>query len=273
MVTWNQNTVFFDHTIISTQQYGQTSLEGFQPASDIQIVGIQMLEKLTVNMINGWRILEHVNEQPLNFISLSLILRSMLTDVIVHNYLKWIQGFAGNAAVTAETNALDSVFVKAYFAIAKAEDDLANNILGQAGVATLFNTQFPTFMNGNEVRSTTSFRPQDLLESLQAYRIEHGIKDRVDTEMGKIEYAKGDNQKQITVAYKYLNQFHHYSPKAMHFYRIPDFESRNRFITALTLSATIDTICRIIDDLVPNEEIRTQLLNVGVDLQAAIIEQ
>lgn len=272
MVTWLQNDGFYSRAIDLTAQYGQSHLENFQPTRTIQIVGIQMLEKFHVNLINALRLLPEVHNEHLNFLSLALILRALITDVIIYNYLKRMESIGGNDSVDIESNALDAFFVKAYLEIARAESVLADNQKSDAEIVTMFTTQFPNFMSANEARSRDSFRSQAHKDILSTYRQTNQIANlvKIDTEMGKIDFTKGDNHKQIAIAYKYLNQFHHYSTLSRSLFTVAEFEERNRYFTALTLGMTVNVTVQIVADLMPNTETTNSLLVLGQDIQNGV---
>src|SRR5690606_31997140 len=96
MTTWNQCSAYYTKVFDSLQAYTSNNLKQVKDDSIRKNISVHILEKIHINLINCLDILPKVEKHPLNFLSLGLILRGMLSDLINYRYLDFVFSTFGN---------------------------------------------------------------------------------------------------------------------------------------------------------------------------------
>ncbi|MCD9015201.1 hypothetical protein [Parachryseolinea silvisoli] len=141
MTTWKKCIDGY-HTALSILiEYEKDGLKSAKPETSLQNMGLHILEKFRINIENCIFFYPQTEKSELNFLSLGLILRGMVSDIINYRYLVKINEIAGPDAVQDETNILDLSFIKEYKAMVRSEiemakgDDEVNKRIEQSGTS------------------------------------------------------------------------------------------------------------------------------------------
>jgi hypothetical protein len=254
MTTWKQNIEFYTTTFDVLQAYGNIELKKLKSDSVLQNLSLHVLEKFHINLINVIAILPKVDTKPINFLSLGLILRGMVSDIINYRYLKQIYAIAGKSGFEIEANVLELDFILAYRKIFESEKLLAGGDKEKEKLMEeTFRKNFAEFYDGNTLKSQKSYRTEAFWKTVHEYLAKRNLENtNINTEAGKLKIIDDKHIEQIKIVYTYLSQLQHFSGRAFNFYKVKEYSDFNPHFTLLILFIIITIIIDIVRDLVPD---------------------
>jgi len=167
--------------------------------------------------------------QPIMVLSLGLILRTVVTDIIIYKYFRQIKKIAGLKGFAMEMNVLEIEYVKS---IRKIFNSLnMNNPKTASQLDTFYQNNFVDFLNNGKVKSPKEFRNSNkaIINKIENYRNKNGISRDVQTEKesGKLAFITDVNKNDMAIVYTYFALFHHYTSRSHIFYKDKDFRAKN----------------------------------------------
>lgn len=262
MTTWPECLTHYNNAFDIYHEYLTTQLANPNFATHNDRVKGSFLERFHINFIVIQDLIPMVQEHGMKFLSLGLVLRGTLSDVINYRYLNKVLAKKGATRFSDEVEILDRDLVEAYGEMTNYEVKLANkdsepNALNEALAANkqLVRNSFPTFFNDNgTIKKEGDIRDANFAKLASRYiEIIHKKKHRIGTESGKMKFVNDDYSEIIGILYKYLSQLQHYSYLGTKFYKMQGFLQFNPHLTLLVLYHSIKTIRAIISDIHPHQ--------------------
>lgn len=270
MNTWKQSLKYYNGTLDLLESY--TKSKSFMEAgrkSFLKNISVHFLEKFYINLSNSFELLKRVDQNPVNFLSLSLILRGIITDVIVYRYLKQIYEIAGIEGFQIEVSVLDADFVRGYKRIFESEKQLVNNNpeLLQA-MENKFHETFKDFYENGKIKKGGSFRTEDFLKKIEKYKIDNNVPSdaNLDTEAGKLKFINDRNKNHIQIVYTYFSQMHHFSGRSFNFYKIKEYAEGNPKFSLLVLFVCLIAFTDISNDVARDEKFIVNLALIANEI-------
>lgn len=272
MTTWTQCLDNYNSVLATYANYLRTQLgnPNFTDYND-RVKG-SFLERFHINFDVIRDLIPLVQGHEMKFLSLGLVLRGTLSDVINYRYLNKVLIKTNNDRFGEEVKILDRDFVKAYGEMTSYEVKLANKDSEPDALNTALaaNKQhqvdsFRSFFNDNgSMKNDGEIRDANFAKLTSRYiDFIHKEKNRnaraVSTETGKMKFVNDGDSEIIGILYKYLSQFQHYSNIGTQFYKMEDFRKLNPHFTLLVLYHAITVIKSIISDLHPHQPTEQEL--------------
>lgn len=263
MTTWTECLNHYNNVFDIYHDYLNTHLGNPTLTSNNDRVKHSFLERFHINFIVIQDLIPMVQEHGMKFLSLALVLRGTLSDVINYRYLNKVLVKRNADRFSDEVKILDRSLVEAYeemtgFEVKLANKDAEANVSNAALTANkqLVRNSFPTFFNDNgNIKRDEEIRDVDFAKLVSRYiKVIHKKKPpRISTESGKMKFVNDNDSEIIGILYKYMSQLQHYSFIATQFYKMDGFLQFNPHLTLLVLYHSIKTIRAIISDVHPHE--------------------
>jgi hypothetical protein len=269
MLKWDDSIKYYAKTHDVTQSYFST-LKTAVSDSWLKIISFHFYEKMEVNVLNSFRLMHSVRKNEMNFVSLSLVLRGMITDVIIYRYLKQIHKIAGDEGFKIEVNALELSFVKAYKRMTENEKLMAKATAEDAAIidSKLQNTFKEFYNEGKVLMKASDFRTEEHLAKLENYRKEKNISPnvKIDQEIGKLQFIDDRHKNHINIVYTYLSQIHHFSSRSYNFYKNKEYSNGNPRWAVLTLFVSVLCLIDFIKDIKEDEKVVKELTQIAKEI-------
>jgi hypothetical protein len=262
MTTWTQCLSLYNEAFDIYDNYLTTQLGNPPLVNYNERVKFSFLERFHINFIVIQDLIPMVEEHAMKFLSLGLVLRGTLSDVINYRYLNKVLIKTNEARLSEEIQILDRNLVEAYGEMTRYEVILANrnvepNVL-KAALAynnEILRRSFPDFFNENgDLKKDTEIRDPDFAKLTSRYiKFIHKKKHSIGTETGKMKFVNDTDSEIIGILYKYMSQLQHYSFIGTNFYKMDGFVQFNPHLTLLVLYHSVKVIKAIIADVKPHE--------------------
>lgn len=159
MTTWSQCTDYHHKVFDAIQAYTTTNFKNIKDDTVAKNISIHLLEKIHINLLNCIDLLPKVQKHPLNFLSLGLIIRGMLSDVIQHRYLTMVHDRIGNTDFENEIKVLDLDFVRNYEGMVENEKKMEKaDEVKEKEIEATFQRNFSEFYSGTEMKRVKTFK-------------------------------------------------------------------------------------------------------------------
>lgn len=191
-------------------------------ATEIRIVCRAFLLRFQNNLMGCDPFVENLSIAKGSMLSLGLIMRGIVSDLINYRFLQGVYQIGGEGALSIELHRLEAVFTKAYREMLEMEHDLmkSSEAIREAGFKKL-EERLPDYFENGKLKSVSSFSTDGHSKLLKNYFQtiaevkEDGEKEQMpnlSTEAGKLKFlGKHSNIVQLNLVYKYLSQFQHFS--------------------------------------------------------------
>ena len=262
MTTWNQCITYYEKLFDTIQLYAKTNLKEAKTDTVLKTIGLHFLEKLHINLINCIDALRKVERHPLNFLSLGLLLRGMLSDIINYRYLRQVYSVIGPSDFETEVQVLELDFVRAYKRMVDNEKQMAK---GDKEMEKLiegtFQKNFSEFYKGGELKGEADFRSREFWNKIHEYLKNIDVDEtlRISTEAVKMKFIRDQHAERIQILYTYLSQLQHFSGRAYNFYKSKEFSDFNPHFTLMLLFFADLVLISIVGDLSNDEKTLTDL--------------
>jgi hypothetical protein len=263
MTTWAECLTHYNSAFDIFHDYLTTQLvnPNFETHND-RVKG-SFLERFHINFIVIQDLIPMVQEHELKFLSLGLVLRGTLSDVINYRYLNKVLVKTNADRFSEEVKILDRDLVEAYGEMTGYEVRLANKDAEQTVIDAeltankqLVRNSFPSFFNDNGIiKKDRDIRDANFAKLTSRYiKFIHKKKDvSTSTESGKMKFVNDSDSEIIGILYKYMSQLQHYSHLGTQFYKMEGFRQFNPHLTLLVLYHSIKTIRAIVSDIRPHQ--------------------
>jgi hypothetical protein len=249
MTTWKQCSDYHIRVFDAIQAYTLSNFKNIKDDTVEKNISIHLLEKFHINLLNCIELLPRVEKAPLNFLSIGLIIRGMLSDVIQHRYLTMIHDKIGNVDFENEIKVLDLDFIKNYKSMVENEKKMAKADADKVEeIEKVFKTNFAEYYKGNDLKTMKDFQAENFKETLKKYAEENEIKfpDRLYTEAAKMQLVKDQHTEKIDLLYSYLSVLQHFSGRAYNFYKNEDYLTFNPHLTLMNLFFVTLSVIQIV---------------------------
>lgn len=262
MINWETTIKHTEQMFDAMHEYGKTVLVGQEYNTKVRQASVSIMEKFHINIINALDLMRKCDENKMHFLSLGLILRGMISDIINYRYLKTIQTDVGGEFFDTELQVLDLDFAKAYQKFLLVENEGAG-ITAEDIVKDnqIFRERFSDLIEGENLKTISQIRTNEFKESVKLYCELVGIPatTNITSEAGKMDFVVDSNQKQIQITYKLLSQLQHFSSRANIFYKHKAFTDGNALVTIIVMKCCRDVLKNIIADLKQHDPTQQQL--------------
>ncbi|HTF18145.1 MAG TPA: hypothetical protein VK658_08745 [Chryseolinea sp.] len=262
MTTWNQCQHHYDSIFETFQDYLETQIANVNANTIALGVQLAILQKFQINMICARDFIPYVSEDQKKFLSLGLVLRGIISDVINYRYLNKVRTSVGLDEFEIESKVLDRDFVEAYGKMIGQEAILASaDQETKTAIAASFQNQFGALHVDNKLMTGTQIRNSETFKAnMSAYLQTINKPDlHYAREAGKLQFVVDDDSSIIEILYKYLSQLQHFSLIGRKMYTMDGFLDFNPHITLLTLFLMAKVIRQIALDVAPHQPTLTAL--------------
>lgn len=273
MTTWanciaDYAAMFEAYSLYLNKHLGTPTLNTFNDK-----IKFSFLDRFYINFLNIQDMLVLVAEHEGKFLSLGLILRGVLSDVINYRYLNKVHDEHGPERFSEEVRILDRDFVNAYADMTgnevkrankgKSEDTIKEELSKNKATVLGHFKDFRNDQTGNIKGHDEIRNPEFAKYSLEYLKEIHKTNNppSLSTESGKMKFVHDDDAEVIAILYKYMSQLQHYSNIATNIYKMDGFVQFNPHLTLLVLYYSITTIKTIIHDIKPHESTENTFSN------------
>jgi len=247
---------FYNKVLGAINSYTNSNFKNIKDDTIEKNISIHVLEKFHINLHNCLDLMPKLEKAPLNFLSLGLIVRGMLSDVIQHRYLTMIHDKISNSDFENEIKVLDLDFVRTYKNMVENEKKMAGaNEEKTKEIEATFQKNFAEFYNGADIKKPKDLRAVDFRDRLKKFADDNGIEltDRFNTEASKIKLVKDQHTEKIDLLYSYLSVLQHFSGRAYNFYKIPEYQAFNAHLVLMNLFFVTLSVIQIVKVLDADE--------------------
>ena len=256
--TWDININYLELLLVLIDEH-KNIFKGWKPQNAFEDLSFIFLEKIRVNLLAVYPIMQRVLVMEIHFIPVALLLRTIVTDIIVHKYFRRIHSISGIDGVQQELDVMDLEFVKTMEKIKALLKD--EHPTEAADLDRHFETTWSIYLKPNGQRkSAKDIRiNQDVNDKIKAYKATNNITADTDKESGKIDFLTDANKRNFKFLYSYLAQFHHYTPRSLYFYKDEDFRKKNIDVARSVIWLSASTMFEVFSDVKPEDPIRLKL--------------
>jgi hypothetical protein len=271
---WDQNRTLYHKTAIAIHKYiasEKRPLSSVDVNRPLEVFNVVMMQKIATNVATTYTLINKSHQAELGFLSLGLILRGIVSDIINYKYLKQIHHLLGEHAFNKEIDILELEFAHAYRKIEESERKL-----GAVNSETLnkfesnFKRLFGKFIKNGKLIEKKKVRSEIFWPTLREYLKSNGVDPNIniDSESGKLKFIRDTNIEQLKIVYTYLSQFQHFSITSFNFYTQRDFNKANPFFTLMILFLAVVTSIEIIHDLSQDDNSIKELTGIAQEISS-----
>jgi|GEM_PF-4445322 len=267
MTTWIECINVYSKIFATLDKYTNERFPVIKDDTALKNISVHILEKFHINLNNSLHIMLEIQQRPLDFLSLGLIFRGMLSDIINYRYLHFIYEHFGQQDFENEVLILELDFAGNYKSIVDSE-----KVIGGADETKMreidakFFSNFAKFYSNGTKKKAEDFRVHDFRMRVNDYAAKNNINlpNRLETEWAKILLVNDQYTEHVKIAYNYLAVFQHFSGSAYNFYKNEDYLAYNPNLAAIQSLIVIDTIVKIIKVMSPGDAYIPTFIEIGV---------
>lgn len=253
MITWEQNHVFLSKGLKLIHRHRKHWLN-WKAKDKTENVNFSILEKIRVNLIGCSALLGMVNRQPIFFVPMALVMRTIVSDIIIYRYFKTVRKIGGLKAYEIEMNVLNCQYasgIRDIYEVLKKINPSEADEIDKAFQANFLEYILPT----GKIKDHRHFRTDPgFNDAVKKFKEQNNIKPdlRTEKEGGKLRFTIEKGKEDIEFLYGYFAQYHHFTERASNFYKDPEFRKMNREYSAVLIHLALLTCLEIHYNLTPN---------------------
>jgi len=238
---WNTITELYIDVSDCILDYCQGVIGNEKATNELQQVCYTIVDRLIVNLKNIQFLLSRLEEDKhFFFLSIALLQRAILSDIIIFWYMKHISETENNSKLKLEIFSVNRGFVEAYKQMIEEEMNIRDNkdayLENMERIKKLFPLHFTD--DGSLVGRKSS------------------------TETDKIKVMSYNNKGSLKILFKYFAQFQHFSTKMQMLYRDKSFVALNQMYSYLLLQLIVDMLKEIVVLINPKKSYLEQLIAI-----------